>query len=134
VVELGGEKGRRRLQDVLGPAQLSHLTAQGLQLLALCGAQQVLADAGVGLCPSHPLAQGLVVDAKVAGYMGDGAAGVGDHPGTAIEQLIGVFLLSWHGLGVPFFQVEILVSGSPSNLAWLRGSLPALECRERQRS
>ena len=26
-VELGGEKGRRRLQDVVGPAQLAHLTA-----------------------------------------------------------------------------------------------------------
>lgn len=25
-----------------------------------------------------------------------------------IEQLIRVFLLSWHGLGVPFFQVGIL--------------------------
>jgi len=60
-----------------------------------------------------------VVDPEVASYVGDGAAGVGDHPGTAIEQLIGVFLLSWHGLGVPFFQVGILVSGSPSNLAWL---------------
>lgn len=55
--------------------------------------------------------------------MGDGAAGVGDHPGTAIEQLIGVSLLSWHGLGVPFVQVGILVSGSPSNLAWLNEDL-----------
>src|SRR6188472_792468 len=26
---------------------------------------------------------------------------------------------SWHGLGVPFSQVGILVSGSPSNPAWL---------------
>jgi hypothetical protein len=65
------------------------------------------------------LPQRLVVDAEVAGYVGDGAAGLGNHPGTAIEQLIGVFLLSWHGLGVPFFQVVILVSGSPSNPAWL---------------
>jgi hypothetical protein len=60
-----------------------------------------------------------VVDAEVAGYVGDGTSGVGDHPGAAIEQLIGVFLLSCHGSGVPFFRVEILVSGSPSNPAWL---------------
>ena len=60
-----------------------------------------------------------MVDAEVAGYVGNRAAGVKDHPGAAIEQLIGVFLLSWHGLGVPFFQVGILVSRSPSNPAWL---------------
>ncbi|HEY2334050.1 MAG TPA: hypothetical protein VGH58_03445, partial [Solirubrobacterales bacterium] len=52
-------------------------------------------------------------------------AGLGDHPGTAIEQLIGVFLLSWHGLGVPFFQVGILVSRSPSNPVRLtRSTMP----------
>src|SRR6185312_5685175 len=79
----------------------------------------ILALAFIGFGFAHPLAQGLVVDPEVAGYVGDRSAGVGDHPGAAIEQLIGVFLLSWHGLGVPFFQVGILVSGSPSNLAWL---------------
>ena len=28
-----------------------------------------------------------MVDAEVAGYVGDEAAGVGDHPGTSIEQI-----------------------------------------------
>jgi hypothetical protein len=38
--------------------------------------------------------------------VGNGTAGLGDHLRTAIEQLIGVFFLSWHSLGVPFFQAE----------------------------
>jgi len=71
--------------------------------IALLAAQQLGALAGIGFCLAHPLAQGLV-DAQVAGYVGDRATGLGDHPGAAIEQLIGVFLLSWHGLGVPFFR------------------------------
>jgi hypothetical protein len=104
-------KRRRRLEDVVGAAQFAHLAAQGLQLLAF---------SFIGLCPSHPLAEGLVVDAEVARHLGDRTSGVGDHPGTAIEQLIGVFLLSCHGLGVPFLQGGSLVSGSPWNLAWLK--------------
>jgi hypothetical protein len=83
--ELGGEKRGSALKDLVGSAQLAHLTAQLFQLIALLGAQQVLADAGVGLGFAHPLAQRLVVDAQVAGYVGNGAAGLKDHPGAAIE-------------------------------------------------
>ena len=89
------------------------------QLLALLAAQQLLALAFIGFGLSHPLAQGLVVDAEVAGYVGDRAAGVEDHPGTAIEQLFGVFRLSWHGLIGSLPPGGILASRSPSNPAWL---------------
>src|SRR6185437_9645800 len=60
----------------------------------------------------------------------DRASRVEDHPGSAIEQLIGVFPLSWHGLWIPFRQGVSLVSGSPSNPAWL--SPPAVRRRGRE--
>jgi hypothetical protein len=115
-------KRRSGFEDLVGTAQFAHLAAQLLQLLALLAAQQLGALAGVSFGLAHPLAQGLGVDADVAGNVGDGPAGVEDHPGAAVQQLIGVLLLSWHGLGVPFFQVGILVSESPSNPAWLRAT------------
>lgn len=123
-VELGGEKRRSALENFVGAAQFAVVLAQLRQLLALLAAQQLLTLAGIGFALAHPLAQCLVMDAQVTGYVGNGAAGLGDHPGAAIEQLVWVLLLSWHGLGVPFFQVGILVSGSPSNPAWLN---PILE-------
>lgn len=60
-----------------------------------------------------------MVDAEVSRYVGDGATGVEDHPGTAIQQLFGVLPLSCHGLIGSLPPGGILASRSPSNPAWL---------------
>ena len=87
--------------------------------LTLFAAQQLTALAFISFGLANPLAQRLMVDAEVAGDVGSRAAGVEDHPGTAIEQLFGVFLLSWHGLIGSLPPGGILASRSPSNPAWL---------------
>jgi hypothetical protein len=73
--------------------------------------------------PHPPVAVGAVValmdllDAAEQALVLDGSSG--SLALFVAGELIGVLLLSWNGLGVPFFQVGILVSGSPSNPAWL---------------
>jgi hypothetical protein len=52
-------KSRGGLEDLVGAAQLAHLSSQAPQLLALLAGQQLGALAGVGFCLAHPAAQGL---------------------------------------------------------------------------
>ena len=113
-VELGCEKSRGGLEDLVGAAQLAHLTAQAAQLFSLLAAQQLFAFAGVGFCLAHPLAQRLGVDAQITGYVGDRAAGLKDQPGTAVQQLLGVLprFVPWLWR-ISFSQDKILVSESP---------------------
>ena len=47
-VELGCEKNRSGLEDLIRPAQLTHLTAQAAQLFSILAAQQLIALAKIG--------------------------------------------------------------------------------------
>jgi hypothetical protein len=80
-------------EDLVGTAQLAHLTAEATQLLALLAGQQLFAFAGVRLS-LYSLAQRLVVDAEIARHMGDRPAGLQDEPSASVKQLLGVLLLS----------------------------------------
>src|SRR5690606_13946439 len=77
----------------------------------------------VGFGLAHPLAQRLVVDAEITGYVGDGTTGLEDHPGAALQQPFGVLSSSCHGLIGSLPPGGILASRSPSNPAWLRRAL-----------
>lgn len=114
-------KRRGALEDLVGSAQLAVLALQRLQALALVSAQQLRPLALIGFGLTHPFAQRLVVDAEVARYVGDGATGLEDHPGTALQQLFGVLPLSCHGLIGSLPPGGILAWRSPSNPAWLTG-------------
>lgn len=61
------------------------------------------------------------------GQWGDGAAGLEDHPGAALQQLFWVLPFSCHGLIGSLPPGGILASRSPSNPGWLT------ECRLTQR-
>jgi hypothetical protein len=114
-VELLGEKHRRGLENLVGPAQLAVLTLKRLQPLALVGRQPVVAGAGIDLGLAHPQAQRFLVDTEIARDMRDRALRLEHQPDRALAQLIGVLLGTWHRRDLLLSPEQNLVSRPPSN-------------------
>src|SRR5665811_175287 len=95
-IELAREKHARGLQDLIGPAQLGNLPAQGFDLLALLAAQHVLAPALVRFDLANIFAQRLRRDAEIPANVRDRAPRLQHEPRGALQQLLGVLPHSWH--------------------------------------
>jgi hypothetical protein len=95
-VELGREKRARRLEDLIGTAQLADLAFQlGDALLLNSGHTGPLAGVDLGL--AHPVAQRLAVDAELVGDADDRAglptgllADLEHHPHGTVTKLLGI--------------------------------------------
>src|SRR5215207_7288686 len=112
LVELGREKHRGGLEDLVGPAQLVDLFAQLLDLLALGRGRQIRAQALVSLHLAQPPAQRLRRHAEVLGDVRDRATALQDQASAAVEQLRRV--LPWTSHGAEDFL-------SPATEPWNRG-------------
>src|SRR5215207_4329079 len=97
LVELGREKHRGGLEDLVGPAQLVDLFAQLLDLLALGRGRQIRAQALVSLHLAQPPAQRLRRHAEVLSDVRDRATALQDQASAAVEQLRRVLPWTSHG-------------------------------------
>src|ERR1017187_9765599 len=95
-IELAREKHAGGLQDLVGSAQLRNLPAEGLYLLPLVAAQNVLAPTLIRFYLAHVFAQRLGCDAQVSPNMRDRAPRLEHQPRRALEQLLGILPHSWH--------------------------------------
>ncbi|CAG6398084.1 hypothetical protein SCOCK_630029 [Actinacidiphila cocklensis] len=95
-VDLLRKKHRGSLQDLVRPPQLGVLLAEFLQLVAFGGGETVVTLTGVGLGLTDPAPQGLGMDPKVFGDVGDGPAAGADLADGALAELVRVFTWCWH--------------------------------------
>src|SRR4051794_37953613 len=99
LVELLGEKHRRRLEDLVRAPELVVLLAQAPDLLALLRREQLRSGAAVGLGAPHALAQRLRVDAQIVGDVRDRPVAFQREAHASRDQLIGILLRTGHGDG-----------------------------------
>src|ERR1017187_7966409 len=123
-IELAREKHAGGLQDLVGSAQLRNLPAEGLYLLPLVAAQNVLAPTLIRFYLAHVFAQRLGCDAQVSPNMRDRAPRLEHQPRRALEQLLGILPHSWHDRRL------LLPPGKP----WLRSLRQTQDGSERARA
>jgi hypothetical protein len=103
-VELLREKGARRLQDLVRAPQLTILTLELREPLALGTRQPIATRARVRLGLTDPQPQRLAMHAEITRDMPDRPAALKDQPDTAFSKFLGVLACRWHRGSVPSSQ------------------------------
>jgi hypothetical protein len=85
-IELAREKHAGGLQNLVCPAQLRHLAAQGFDLLALLAAQNVFAPALVSFNLSDVFAERLALDPEILRDMRDRPPRLEHQTRAAVQQ------------------------------------------------
>src|SRR5215217_1865499 len=89
-------KGARRLQDLVRAPQLTILTLELREPLALGTRQPIATRARVRLGLTDPRPQRLAMHAEITRDMRDRPAALKDQPDTAFSKFLGVLAWRWH--------------------------------------